>query len=76
MWGIFPPSQLFFNEGEHPKITLSQVVTVTGMSQNLDVWLLKEGHSDLGFVGSAQLWDPFLSGAIDDITFWATCCNL
>ena len=32
-----------------------------GMGQNLDVLLLKEGRSDFGFVGFAQLWDPFFS---------------
>ena len=39
------------------------------MGQNLDVLLLEKGHSDLGFVGFAQLWDPFFSGTDDDITF-------
>ena len=29
------------------------------MVQSLAVFLLKEGHSDLGFVGFAQLWEPF-----------------
>ena len=29
------------------------------MGQNLDVLLFEEGHRDLGFVGFAQLWDPF-----------------
>ena len=32
-----------------------------GMGQNLDVLFLYEGHSDLGFVGFAQLWDPLFS---------------
>ena len=46
------------------------------MSQNLDVLLFKEGHSDLGFVGFAQLWDPFIPpGVIDDITFLVTSNN-
>ena len=27
--------------------------------KNQDVFLLYEGHNDLGFVGVTQLWDPF-----------------
>ena len=38
------------------------------MVQSLAVFLLKEGHSDLGFVGFAQLWDPCVSGTVDDNT--------
>ena len=38
------------------------------MGQNLVVLLLKEGHSDLGFVNCAQLWDPCVSGTVDDNT--------
>ena len=45
------------------------------MGQNLDVLLLREGHSDLGFVGFAQLRRPFLSGLVDDITFLITSNN-
>ena len=61
----FPPSQLFFFflgggvEGEQPKVTRSQVVTLGRLGQNLDVFLLYEGHSDLGFVGLGLLWDFF-----------------
>ena len=58
MRGKFQPSQLFFDEGEEPKVIWSQVVVVWGMGHNLDVLLLWEGHSDLGFAGFAQLWDP------------------
>ena len=46
------------------------------MGQNLDVLLLKEGHSDLGFVGFAQLWDPFFSGTVDDLIFLITSNNM
>ena len=47
-----------------------------GGEQNFDVLLLKEGHSDLGFVGFARLRDLFLiSGAVDDITFEITSNN-
>ena len=45
------------------------------MGQNLDVSLHREGHSDLGFIGFAQLWDPFSSGTVDDITFLITSNN-
>ena len=38
------------------------------MGQNLVVLPLKEGHSDLGFVNCAQLWDPCVSGTVDDNT--------
>ena len=59
--GNFPPSpsQVFSDEEEQRKVTWSQVGTIGGLGQNLDVLLLQEGHSDLGFVGFAQLWDPF-----------------
>ena len=42
------------------------------------ILLLKEGHSDLCFVGFALLWDPFFSsfpGTVDDITFLITSDN-
>ena len=65
----FPPSQLFFEEGEQSKVIWSQAGTVEGMGQNLDVFLLREGHSDHGFVGFVQLWSPFFSGNVGDITF-------
>ena len=41
------------------------------MGQNLVVLPLKEGHSDLGFVPFAQLWNPFFffSGIFDGIIF-------
>ena len=56
--GKFPPRQLFFDEGEQPKVTWSQIVIVGRMNQNLDVSLLKKGHSD--FWGFAQAFlDPF-----------------
>ena len=34
----FPPSQLYFGEGEQPRVTWSQVGTVGEMGQNLDVF--------------------------------------
>ena len=44
------------------------------MGQNLDVLLLWEGHSDLGFVGFSQCWDPlktfFFKKSTVDITFF------
>ena len=77
--GTLSPSQLFFDKGEQPKVTWSQIVIVGRMNQNLDVSLLKKGHSDLGFVGFAQVWGPFFffffSGTFDDITFLITSNN-
>ena len=70
-----PPSQLFFDEGKQMKVTWTQAETGQkgGMGQNLDIWLLYEGHSDLSFMHFAQRWDPFcFSGTVDDITFWIT----
>ena len=41
------------------------------MCQNLDVLLLKEGYSDLGFVDFAQLWNQYIPGTVvDDVTFF------
>ena len=46
------------------------------MGQNLDVSLLYEGHSDLGFVGlRAQLWETFSSDTVEDITFLTASNN-
>ena len=57
--GKCPSSQLFFDEEDQPKVTESQIGTVGGMGQELDALLRYEGHSDLDFVGIAQLWNPF-----------------
>ena len=38
--GQFPPRQLFFDEGEQPKVTWSQVDALRGIVQNLDILLL------------------------------------
>ena len=48
-------SQPFFDEGEKPEVTWSHVGIVWEMGEDLDVLLLYEGHSDLGFVGFAKL---------------------
>ena len=68
MWQNFHPADFSLISGEQLKVIWSQVGTVCvsggggargGRGQNLDTLLLYEGHSDLGFVGFAQLWDPF-----------------
>ena len=48
------------------------------MGRNLDVLLLYKGHSDLGFVGFAQLLDLFLFfyATFDDNTCSITSNNL
>ena len=57
---------LFFDEGEQPKVTLSQVGTVGGMGQNLDVLRLWENHNDLGFMGTGvTMKEKGLTGAND-----------
>ena len=68
--GIFPPSQLFFDKGEQPKVTWSQVGTVRGVGgQNWDAqspWLC-------GLCST--LGSFFFPGTSDDITFLITSNN-
>ena len=53
---------------EQPKATWSYVRITGGMGQNMDVLLLYEGHSDLGFVAFTKvivtlaLWALFSCG--------------
>ena len=59
--------------GGGPKVIWSQAGTVEGTGQNLDVSLLKEGHSDPGFVALLNFRILFFfSDTIDDITFLIT----
>ena len=42
------------------------------VSHNLGALLHYEGHSDLGFVGLYQLWDPPFSDTVDGVTLLIT----
>ena len=47
-----------------PNVTWGQVEIVVGVVQNLDVLLLQEGHSDLGFlVTGVRTKEKVLTGA-------------
>ena len=77
--GKNPLSQLFFAEGEQPKVTRSQVGIVVGVGQNLDVGMGQEPRCVAAFTKvsvtlalSALLsfGVHFDSGTVDDATFF------